>query len=78
MLYNDIVYAVDGPIGIITLNAPQYRNAQSYRMDSFGDYVAMMNVLADEMRVEGRRRLMTVDLAVKGRKGERFGPKPKA
>ncbi|HEX4294793.1 MAG TPA: enoyl-CoA hydratase-related protein [Rhizomicrobium sp.] len=41
--------------------------------DSFGDYVAMMNVLADEMRVEGGRRLTTVDLAVKGRKGERFG-----
>ena len=43
--------------------------------DSFGDYVAMMNVLADEMKVEGERRLMTVDLAVKGRKGERFGLK---
>jgi enoyl-CoA hydratase len=43
--------------------------------DSFGDYVAMMNVLVDEMRVEGERRLMTVDLAVKGRKGERFGLK---
>jgi enoyl-CoA hydratase len=41
--------------------------------DSFGDYVAMMNVLADEMRAEGGRRLSTVDLAVKGRKGERFG-----
>jgi enoyl-CoA hydratase len=43
--------------------------------DSFGDYVAMMNVLADEMRVEGGRRLTTVDLAVKGRKGERFDQK---
>ncbi len=43
--------------------------------DSFGDYVAMMNVLADEMRVEGERRLMTVDLAVKHRKGDRFGLK---
>ncbi|HEY2070891.1 MAG TPA: enoyl-CoA hydratase-related protein [Rhizomicrobium sp.] len=43
--------------------------------DSFGDYVAMMNVLADEMRVEGQRRLTTVDLAVRGRKGERFGLK---
>ncbi len=41
--------------------------------DSFGDYVAMMHVLADEMRVEGQRRLTTVDLAVRGRKGERFG-----
>ncbi len=43
--------------------------------DSFGDYVAMMNLLADEMRVEGGRRLTTVDLAVKGRKGERHGQK---
>jgi enoyl-CoA hydratase len=43
--------------------------------DSFGDYVAMKNILADEMRVEGARRLMTVDLAVKGRKGDRFGLK---
>lgn len=43
--------------------------------DSFGDYVAMMNVLAGEMRVEGQRRLTTVDLAVRGRKGERFGLK---
>jgi enoyl-CoA hydratase len=41
--------------------------------DSFGDYVAMMNALADEMRVEGGRRLSTVDLAVRGRKGERHG-----
>jgi len=43
--------------------------------DSFGDYVAMMNVLTDEMRVEGQRRLSTVDLAVRGRKGDRFGLK---
>src|ERR1700733_7313729 len=42
--------------------------------DSFGDYVAMMNILADAMRVEGGR-LTTVDLAVKGRKDERFGQK---
>lgn len=43
--------------------------------DSFGDYFAMMNLLIDEMRVEGGRRLSTVDLAVKGRKGARFGLK---
>ena len=41
--------------------------------DSFGDYVAMMTTLADEQRVEGGLRLTTVDLAVKGRKGQRFG-----
>jgi enoyl-CoA hydratase len=30
--FQDILYAVDGPIGVITLNRPAYRNAQSYRM----------------------------------------------
>ena len=43
--------------------------------DSFGDYFAMMNLLADESRVPGEKRLASVDLAVKGRKGERFGLK---
>jgi enoyl-CoA hydratase len=32
MDFKDILYAVDGPIGVITLNRPAYRNAQSYRM----------------------------------------------
>jgi enoyl-CoA hydratase len=43
--------------------------------DSFGDYVALMNLLKDEWYAEGGRRLLTVDLAVKGRKGERSGQK---
>jgi enoyl-CoA hydratase len=43
--------------------------------DSFGDYVAMMTLLADEQRVPGKNRMASVDLAVKGRKGERFGLK---
>lgn len=46
--------------------------------DSLGDYVAMMYMPGTEMRVEGQRRLLTVDLAVKGRRGERFGLTPKA
>jgi len=41
--------------------------------DSLGDYVAMMWMPGSEMRVEGQNRLLTVDLAVRGRKGERFG-----
>ena len=41
--------------------------------DSFGDYVALMNLLKDEWYAEGGRRLLTVDLAVKGRKGRRSG-----
>src|ERR1700742_143037 len=41
--------------------------------DSFGDYVALMNLLKDEWYAEAGRRLLTVDLAVKGRKGRRSG-----
>ncbi len=41
--------------------------------DSLGDYQAMMYLPGSEMRVEGQRRLLTVDLAVKGKRGERFG-----
>ncbi|HWA90800.1 MAG TPA: enoyl-CoA hydratase-related protein [Rhizomicrobium sp.] len=39
--------------------------------DSFGDYVALMNLLKDEWYTPEGRRLLTVDLAVKGRKGQR-------
>jgi len=41
--------------------------------DSLGDYQAMMHMPGLQMRLEGARRLATVDLAVKGRDGERFG-----
>jgi enoyl-CoA hydratase len=44
--------------------------------DSLGDYVAMMWMPGNEMRVEGQRRLLAVDLAVRGRRGERFGLTP--
>jgi enoyl-CoA hydratase len=30
--FNDILYGVEGPLGVITLNRPKYRNAQGYRM----------------------------------------------
>ncbi|MEI9888039.1 MAG: enoyl-CoA hydratase-related protein [Rhizomicrobium sp.] len=44
--------------------------------DSLGDYQAMMYLLGSEqMRVGGERRLLTVDLAVKGRRKERHGQK---
>ena len=32
MAFEDIIYATDGAVGVITLNRPQYRNAQGYRM----------------------------------------------
>lgn len=41
--------------------------------DSIGDYMAMMWMPGNAMRMETQKRLLTVDLAVKGRKGERFG-----
>jgi enoyl-CoA hydratase len=41
--------------------------------DSLGDYQAMMHMPGLTMRLEGERRLATVDLAVKGRRKERFG-----
>ena len=45
--------------------------------DSLGDYQAMMHMPGSAMRMEGERRLLTVDLAVRGRRGERFGLAPK-
>ncbi|MFI4973547.1 MAG: enoyl-CoA hydratase-related protein [Caulobacterales bacterium] len=39
--------------------------------DSLGDYVAMMYMPGSELRMEGVRRLRAVDLAVKGKRGER-------
>ena len=44
--------------------------------DSLGDYVAMMWMPGNEMWVQGERRLLTVDLAVRGRRGERHGLNP--
>ena len=41
--------------------------------DSLGDYQAMMHMPGLQMRLDGERRLATVDLAVKGKRGERFG-----
>jgi enoyl-CoA hydratase len=41
--------------------------------DSLGDYVAMMWMPGNQHRMEGQKRLVSVDLAVKGRKGQRFG-----
>lgn len=45
--------------------------------DSLGDYLAMWWMPGSPMRMEGERRLQTVDLAVRGRRGERQGLTPK-
>jgi enoyl-CoA hydratase len=44
--------------------------------DSLGDYQAMMHMPGNTMRMEGERRLLSVDLAVRGKRGERSGLKP--
>jgi enoyl-CoA hydratase len=44
--------------------------------DSLGDYCAMMWMPGSEMRMKETRRLLTVDLAVRGRKGQRHGLTP--
>jgi 1,4-dihydroxy-2-naphthoyl-CoA synthase len=60
----------------IQMNKAQDAQGFSHALeDSFGDYVAMMYLPGEEMRVEGERRLAAVDLAVKGKRGERFGLK---
>lgn len=41
--------------------------------DSLGDYQAMRHMPGGQMRMEGVKRLLTVDLAVRGKHGERFG-----
>lgn len=58
----------------IQLNKAQ--DAQGFTQaleDSLSDYVAMMYMPGTEMRTEGQRRLLTVDLALRGQRGERFG-----
>src|SRR6202012_1645269 len=32
MTFQEILCTTDGPLGVITLNVPQYKNAQGYRM----------------------------------------------
>jgi enoyl-CoA hydratase len=44
--------------------------------DSLGDYQAMLHMPGSLHRMEGERRLHTVDLAVRGKRGERFGLTP--
>src|SRR5580692_2394997 len=44
--------------------------------DSLGDYQAMLHMPGSLHRMEGARRLHTVDLAVRGKRGDRFGLTP--
>src|SRR5262249_33196151 len=65
-----------GALRFAKLQMNKAQDAQGFTRaveDSFGDYVAMMNLLKDEWYAEGGLRLSTVDLAVRARKGQRFG-----
>jgi enoyl-CoA hydratase len=44
--------------------------------DSLGDYQAMLHMPGSIHRMEGERRLHIVDLAIRGKRGERFGLTP--
>jgi enoyl-CoA hydratase/carnithine racemase len=44
--------------------------------DSLGDYQAMMHMPGSLHRMQDQRRLHTVDLALRGRRGERYGLAP--
>jgi enoyl-CoA hydratase len=64
----------------VKIQANKAQDAQGFTNaleDSLGDYQAMMYMMDMRMRVPGEKRLATVDLAVKGRRGERFGLAPK-
>jgi enoyl-CoA hydratase len=61
----------------IKIQANKAQDAQGFQNaleDSLGDYQAMMYLMGPErMRVPGEKRLATVDLAFKGKKGQRPG-----
>ena len=64
----------------VKIQANKAQDAQGFTNaleDSLGDYQAMMYMMDARMRVPGEKRLATVDLAVKGRRGERYGQTPK-
>jgi len=60
----------------VKIQANKAQDAQGFTgalEDSLGDYQAMKYMMGAEMRVPGEKRLATVDLAFRGKKGERFG-----
>jgi len=62
----------------IKIQANKAQDAQGFTNaleDSLGDYQAMVYLLGEAMRVSGQKRLATVDLAFRGKKGERYGQK---
>ncbi len=63
----------------IKIQMNKHQDAQGYSQaleDSLGDYQAMLYLPGMPHRVEGERRLQTVDLALRGKRGERAGLTP--
>ena len=61
------------------IHANKAQDAQGFTNaleDSLGDYQAMMYLPGSNLRMEGERRLLAVDLALQGRRGERPGQSP--
>ena len=61
------------------IHANKAQDAQGFSNaleDSLGDYQAMMYLPGSNLRMEGERRLLAVDLALQGRRGERPGQTP--
>ena len=61
------------------LHANKAQDAQGFTSaleDSLGDYQAMMYLPGAHLRLEGERRMLAVDLALQGRRGERPGQTP--
>jgi len=61
------------------MHANKAQDAQGFTSaleDSLGDYQAMMYLPGAHLRVEGERRMLAVDLALQGRRGERPGQTP--
>jgi enoyl-CoA hydratase len=61
------------------MHANKAQDAQGFTNaleDSLGDYQAMMYLPGSTLRVEGVNRLLAVDLALRGRRGERPGQTP--
>ncbi len=61
------------------IHANKAQDAQGFTNaleDSLGDYQAMMYLPGSNLRMEGERRLLAVDLALQGRRGERPGQTP--
>jgi len=63
-------------LGLAKIQMNKAQDAQGFTQaleDSLGDYQAMLHMPGNKHQMPGQRRLHTVDLAVRGKRGERYG-----